>query len=275
MSDEDYRRPDYDTLLTARNWDKKKGVFAKMVGRTGIGSALQKLEKTYNQVNWDALEMTKKKPRPFNLRTWDRMRDDAIKEMNGGLAKLRKECYTVRDLAKATEAKFKKKKTVPKSATQLCADIAKQADFMGVGANANSMGTRIEKMYAFGRRATDFTAEGIAKKAPAKVAAALKSLATVTRSPTYETWKRLQMMTRARDVNQYIGNVSKLINMGYRLPLNAGQCDKLFKVMQPYASVDVPFDTDADAEEVKAHVSTLTKAMKAAERVLSSSALNT
>lgn len=267
-SDTDFRRPELPALLTKAHWDKKKGTIAKMAGSTGMGAALAKVEKAYKGVNWDTLEMTLNKPKPFHLKAWDKMQADAVKEMKGGLAKLRAECFAARDVAKQTEAEFKKKKTIPKSSVQLCADIAQAADFMGVGANANSMGTRIEKMYAFGRKATDFTADGILKKAPAKVAVALKSLEVVKRNPTHATWKSEVMMTRARDVNQYIGNVGKLIDMGYPFKLNRANCDKVFKAIQLYASKDVPFAEDADAKEVLGHVAKLTAGMKLAEAVL-------
>lgn len=274
MSDEDFERPALPVELTKKNWDKKKGKIAKMAGKTGMGDAFSKVEKAYKSVDWDKLEMIQNKPRPFDLKQWNKMRVDAAGEMKGNLAKLRAQCYALRDMAKKTEAKFSKNKAIPKSSAALCTDIAKKADFMGVGCNANSMGTRIEKMYKYGRSAYDFTAKGIAKTAPSKVTACLASLKELEKDPTRENWLANHMMTRTRDVTQYLGNVSKLIKAGYDLPLNAGQCDKLFTVLKPYASKDAGLLNDnATAEDVKRDIARLRQAMLIAQKVLSSSSL--
>lgn len=274
MADDDFERPALPAELTKKNWDKKKGKIAKMAGKTGMGDAFSKVEKAYKSVDWDKLEMISNKPRPFDLKKWNKMRDDAVGETKGNLGKLRTQCYALRDLAKKTEAKFSKNKAIPKSSAALCGDIAKKADFMGVGCNPSSMGTRIVKMYKSGRYMFDFTAQGIAKTAPSKVTACLASLKELESDPTLENWKANHMMTRARDVNQYMGNVSKLIKAGYNLPLNAGQCDKLFKIISPYASKDEgPLKDDATAQDVKKEIARLRQAMLAAQKVFSSGSL--
>lgn len=252
----------------------KKGKIAKMAGKTGMGDAFSKVEKAYKSVDWGKLEMVQNKPRPFNLKQWNKMRDDAAGETKGNLGKLRTQCYALRDLAKKTEAKFNKNKAIPKSSAALCADIAKKADFMGVGCNPSSMGTRIVKMYKYGRNPYDFTAQGIAKSAPGKVTVCLASLKELEKDPTRENWLAKGMMTRTRDVTQYLGNVSKLIKAGYDLPLNAGQCDKLFTVLKPYASKDAGLlKGDATAEDVKREIANLRKAMLVVQKVLSSGSL--
>ena len=44
--------PAYPAVLTKANWDKNKGVVAKMAGATGVGDALSKLEAAYKAVDW-------------------------------------------------------------------------------------------------------------------------------------------------------------------------------------------------------------------------------
>lgn len=113
MADEDFERPALPVELTKKNWDKKKGKIAKMAGKTGMGDAFSKVEKAYKSVDWDKLEMISNKPRPFDLKKWDKMRDDAAGEMKGNLAKLRTQCYALRDLAKKRRPNSAKIKPFP------------------------------------------------------------------------------------------------------------------------------------------------------------------
>ena len=52
-----FKRPDYPAILTKTNWDKNKGVVAKMAGATGVGDALSKLEAAYKAVDWKKFEI--------------------------------------------------------------------------------------------------------------------------------------------------------------------------------------------------------------------------
>lgn len=56
----------YPAILTKKDWLKKKGTIAKMAGKTGVGQAMDALEKSYKKINWkifnpvDALPMDRK-----------------------------------------------------------------------------------------------------------------------------------------------------------------------------------------------------------------------
>jgi len=44
--------PKLDPLLTNTAWQKNKGTYAKMAGTTGLGSALEAMNKAYGNVDW-------------------------------------------------------------------------------------------------------------------------------------------------------------------------------------------------------------------------------
>ena len=242
-----FKRPVYPPILTKSNWDKNKGVVAKMAGATGVGEALAKLESTFKAVDWAKFEIVQNKPSPFSLVKLEAQKKAAIAEMNGNAAKLRLAAFAARDVAKKAAGDLKKN-PLTKSAGGICDQIEKAADFMGVGANANSLGGYIDKDVAESRNAFDFTAKAIQTKIPSSVAALVKAIKGVGDPPTAKGWQGQQMMTKCRDLNQLIGNIPKLNEMGYDLKMDSAKAKKFFDDMRVFASKDVPFDAkDADA----------------------------
>lgn len=256
-----YTRPAYPAVLTKANWDKKKGTIAKMAGATGVGAALDALKKAYDAVAWDKFEISKNRPSQseFSLAKMEQMKKAALAEMGGAGAKLRAAAFAARDAAKAAAPDLKKN-PLTKATGALCDEIAKAADFMGVGANANSLSGYIEKDIAEARQAYDFTVEQIRKGIPGKVAALANALKAMG-EPSAESWKAQALMTRCRDLNQLIGNVPKLVAAGYDLGVDAGKAKTFFEDMRPFASKDVPFKEgdEAAAKKAKADVTALCK----------------
>ncbi|MEM0982427.1 MAG: hypothetical protein AAGI17_00595 [Planctomycetota bacterium] len=233
-SDSNYERPDYPKILTKKNWDKEKGVWAKMHGKTGIGAQLEKLETSYKAIDWDAVEMVKNRGplNKFKLSEWDAKRKAAEKEVKGNMKKFSETCYKTRDLADGVAKEFKKSKTIPKSATKLATDIAKQADFMGVGANMNSMGSRIIKMYDFGRAPLDTLRDVVIKKLPGLTDKAIKIVGEAKKTPTKDKYNDLSVRDAVRDVTQNVGNMPKLVTAGYPVGgIDAATCKKLTKTL--------------------------------------------
>ena len=60
------------------------------------------------------------------------------------------------------------------------------------------------------------------------------------------------MMTKCRDLNQLIGNVPKLTEMGYDLGMDTGKAKSFFEDMKVYASKECPFEDNKPAEAKKA-----------------------
>jgi hypothetical protein len=257
-----FKRPDYATVLTKSNWDKNKGVVAKMAGATGVGEALAKLETAYKAVDWSKFEIVNNKPSPFSLAKLEAQKKAAVAEMNGNAAKLRVAAFAARDAAKKAAGDLKKN-PLTKSAGAICDQIEKAADFMGVGANANSLGTYIEKDVAESRNAFDFTAKAIQTKIPNCVAALIKAIKGVDDPPTAKGWQGQQMMTKCRDLNQLIGNIPKLTEMGYDLKMDSAKAKKFFDDMRVFASKDVPFDAK-NPEAAKKALAAVTELAKRA-----------
>lgn len=246
-----FTRPTYPAVLTKSNWDKNKGLMAKMAGATGVGEALAKLEAAFKAVDWKKFEIVANKPNPFSLKVVEAQKKAAIAEMNGAAAKLRLAAFAARDAAKKAAPDLKKN-PLTKSAGGLCDQIENAADFMGVGANTNSLSGYIEKDVAESRKAFDFTVNAIKTKIPTNVAALQKAIKAVGDTPTAKSWSGAGMMTRCRDLNQLIGNVPKLVEMGYDLNMDTGKAKKFFDDMRVYASKDCPFAANDTAGAKKA-----------------------
>ncbi len=258
-----FEKPVYSSELTKKNWDKNKGVLAKMAGFTGVGDGLTKLEAVYNKIDWTVFDMEKLFPRGdknFTLGKLEAAVIEAVKEVKSGdCAKLRTEAFAMRDLAQKTEKDFKANKLIPKSSTALCASIAQAADHLGVAVNANSMVDRIQASAKGVRAIYDATAENVKKNYHGHVVALEKAFMPVVKDPTYENWRDAGIMTLARNLNQQVGNVENLASKGYDMGMDLAACSKFFKDMNLYARVAVPFEKDAAQPERMEHAKTLLK----------------
>ena len=257
-----FKKPDYPAVLTKTNWDKNKGVIAKMAGATGVGDALSKLEAAYKAVDWKKFEIAANKPNPFSLPKLEAMKKAAIAEMNGNAAKLRLAAFAARDAAKKAAVDLKKN-PLTKGAGAVCDQIEKAADFMGVGANANSLGGYIQKDVDEAKVLFDATAKSIRNNIPERVAALKNAIRGAGDPTTKEKWSAAAMMTKCRDLNQLIGNVPKLTDMGYELGMDTAKAKKFFEEMRPYASHDCPFDDEEGAKKALAAVKALAQRAEA------------
>ena len=129
----EFTKPEYPKILTKKDWDKNKGVIAKMHGETGIGAKMEAVQKLYDDVDWDAINMTGKRKnwtwgQDISQPNWDKVYNAAKAEVAGNLAKVSKALYELRDLAQEAQAKFKKSKTIPASSTKHVGEIATTAD---------------------------------------------------------------------------------------------------------------------------------------------------
>lgn len=121
--------PVYPVHLTNADWQKKKGVLAKVFkGETGIGAAMDKARAAYSK-----LDLMKISPKP-TYKSEDELKK-AIADSKAELAKteaVRKELYALRDVAKKAAAEMKKNKLVPSSTVAHVEKIAADADALAV-----------------------------------------------------------------------------------------------------------------------------------------------
>ncbi|MCA1974297.1 MAG: hypothetical protein LDL44_15780 [Caenispirillum sp.] len=115
----------YPSVLTNKDWQKKKGPFAKMAGKTGLGDELTACEKAWGAVKWAAFDETKvKNDRTAIEGAWKA----AQAEYKKSVEPLRKALQGVIATAQKTSAAFKKNKLIPSSATKAADDIGKAAE---------------------------------------------------------------------------------------------------------------------------------------------------
>ncbi|HVX84086.1 MAG TPA: hypothetical protein VH253_04655 [Phycisphaerae bacterium] len=120
-------KPALPDPLKKTNWDKQKGIVAKLVQKeTGIGASLDGLLAAYNALPWERLEEGALTP----ARTPDEMK----KVFAAGREVLNKELKTARDksldvgrLAEKWAGDFKKNKLIPRSTTTYLDTMSKQA----------------------------------------------------------------------------------------------------------------------------------------------------
>ena len=124
--------------LTDKEWQKKKGKLTKLVGETGVGAAMKKLDVAWKKVDWEQFAILHHIQSKKDPRLVDDAKEVAFAYVNGKqISDLRKSIQEVSAKASAAEKKFKGSKLVPKSATVLAANTAKLADqyFVAVGAH--------------------------------------------------------------------------------------------------------------------------------------------
>lgn len=261
-----YKRPAYPVELTKANWDKNKGLLAKMAGFTGIGDSLTTLKAAYDKVGWDKIELPWVNNRPsqaeFTLAKLDAMVKIAVAEMNGSAANLRTAALATRDLAKKTEADFKKNKAIPSASTKLCATIGTSAEHLASAVNTNSLSGFIKNDSDLVRQPYDVTFNALMNKLPSFVSALESAVKAQPDPPTTKSWTDAGMMTLCRNLNQNIGNVEKLTEKGYATGIDINASKAFFNEMQVFAAKGCPFDTPEEASKAKSKVISLVATAK-------------
>jgi hypothetical protein len=253
-----FTRPAIPPILTRADWDKKKGVFAKMSGKTGIGEECAKVAQLYKDVKWDRFDLPARRTTvmknwrddTFTKGNWDKLLNEAKNETLTSLAKLSTELYKLRDLCLATEKKFKASKTIPKSSTEHVKKMADAADKLGVQLNKNSMGGVLKGM---NDDFTDWMGKAIigdCRKAAATVPRDLANLMRDLRADPTPKNLNGPGRTDLRRVTQAVGNIAKLGERGFVPPVNGSR--ELFKQLTPYADPNEIVPSKAGRDEVLA-----------------------
>jgi hypothetical protein len=265
MPDTEFPRPDYPTILTKKDWDKKKGVIAKMHGETGIGDMMLACVGAFNDVDWDKLNLFKQRMdwKTVTVKAWEAKVKDAASEMNGKLDKLVKKLYELRDLAKDVQAKFKKSKTIPKASADHVGDIATEADQLGVSLNKNSVGTLIQKMdeeYLEHCKTNfvDIFPAGLKKY----IQVHANTIEEVRKSPTLNNFETKACGKLCRDMTTGLGNIAKSHDKGFKVK-NGPAAQQLFDLMTPYANLKVKPKSE---EEVPGHLDKIEKMFEAVKK---------
>lgn len=165
-----FKKPEIPQILTDKSWQKKKGLVAKIAGKTGIGAQMKKMSKAYAAVDWRLLDIGvsapqgKAKTREALKKTFDNAGAEFKTKVNG---KLRKEIIALREAAKKTASEWEKNKKIPKKSTAHVKEVYKAADHFMVACNPASISSVVKKDYEDnlkGIEAKEKMMAGLAKK---------------------------------------------------------------------------------------------------------------
>ena len=256
-----FTKPAIPQILTRQDWDKKKGVIAKMAGPTGIGAQCDKVAAAYKAVKWDKFDFPARRAAvlknwrddSFTRDNWNKLLNEAGSEVQGNMTKLSQELYKLRDLCQKAAADFKKSKTIPSSSAQHVDKMAKAADLLGVQLNKNSMGSVLKQINQ------DFLDEvqfkfidpmwpGIRKYATQHA----RFFVDLRSKPDARVLNN-DGRTACRDIQTGLGNIAKLGERGFGPKNPAAQ--KLFTELSVYGNAPGHLvDDAADAKTVLAMV---------------------
>jgi hypothetical protein len=119
-------------ILTKADWDKQKGVIAKIgVGETGIGAQMDKVKAVYGAVDWTKFNAANRHP-TSDPGVVDEELKEAKSEYASKVEKVRAELRVLVGLAQKAQAVFKSKPLIPKASAEHVGKIAAAADHMAV-----------------------------------------------------------------------------------------------------------------------------------------------
>jgi hypothetical protein len=276
-----WQRPAYPPIMTPADWNKRKGVFAKMHGETGMGKALEACLKAYNGVTWANLEIGHMPGNQFSIKALDAKKKAALAELNGPVQALVKATNAVATLAAKVQGQFKASKTIPSSSTKHVGDIVSMAKLLAAGLSKPAIQGEIDADYKTEYETWKAIGDGLGKKLAAvitgktpgeiaKVDAAIKAERAKKGKPgsAAATFNSLIVNKAARDITQNLTNIVKFTeDYGFDLGFNLANAKKISATMVVWGNSQtgtvVPADASLDAVNVE-----LTKFENAAKAAL-------
>jgi hypothetical protein len=136
-----YQPMTYPATITQAYWDKKKGIAAKMAGKTGIGEAAAKAERAFEKIDWTQFDIDKLAPMGVsdeNLRVVITLKDNVVTEFRKSVKPAIDDLKELKDTANAAAADMRKNKAL-KDASKLAEEMAKEADHFSVALQLNGV----------------------------------------------------------------------------------------------------------------------------------------
>jgi len=133
-------RPQYPAILTHAEWGRRKGLMAKFAGRTGVGVTMEKCERLYGAVDWEALELSRGMAlRDFTQSEWRDRLDKAKRETTGRLRSFVEALYELRDVARRTGDSFARNPLISRASAEQARAVGSAAAELGVALGASTI----------------------------------------------------------------------------------------------------------------------------------------
>jgi len=266
-----YEKPPIPAILTKKDWDKKKGVFAKVFsGKTGIGEQCEAVAKAYKSAKWADVDLNAQllakgfstwKDDTFNQKNLAKVISAANKETSSGgsLFKLNQELHKLAKLCTDAETKFRKDSKIPKASAEHCKKMASEAAFLASSFSQNTYGgyaAKVEKaVQAWVQGAVVAQMLITQKTIKSKVEEGIQKVAKDARATVLNEFST----GAVRSLNQAIGNIAKYEERGFGKG-NGRAYSAHFDVLQPLARGGLLSDS-ATPDEVKAEVKKMLPAL--------------
>jgi hypothetical protein len=193
----------YPPILTDANWQKEKGIVAKVVKKeTGVGDLMKKLKTEFDAVDWDkfdpytALPATKDRT-PENIeKAFQVAKTEAPK-----LENIRKAAFALRDRAKVLSAEWAKSKLIPSSSRKHLDAVAAACENFALSCKSPDAGL-FKKM-----KDENAANEAKGRQMLATWITSIKAgFAAVSKTPTYQTYND-KMYQKVRGLGTAVGNI--------------------------------------------------------------------
>lgn len=254
-----YTKPDLPPILSRKDWDKKKGVFAKLVkGKTGIGEQCDAVAKAYKSAAWADLDLynillnngfDNWKNDTFNRANLDKQVSQARAVVsNGSVRALFMELSKLAALCRKTETNFRNNKKIPKASADHCKEMAAKAEFMAAGININTYNDYVGKVYKAVFGWVKEAVVGNIKKTQSggrqKLESELNKLKNDPQSGALNTFATGPV----RSLNQALGNIAKFEKRFGKT--DGAKFGTHFDKLQPYARGGIKADDPMAVLEV-------------------------
>jgi hypothetical protein len=135
-----FANPDWPVILTNADWQKKKGVVAKIAGETGIGEAMTAAQTEFNKINWKSFAATDLLPADRHSNSGLLKKRQAALAYHGKTVEpVRTKLKALNTLAKAVAEKWKKNKLIPAGSVKTVEAVATAANNLSIDLMNNSI----------------------------------------------------------------------------------------------------------------------------------------
>ena len=201
--------PPYPKILTNKDWQKKKGVIAKMVGKTGIGDQMNKLEAKYKAVDWKQLDaLSALQGKNQNKEKLEDFKKSSKAYYQKSVLPVREEALTLSRLADKVADEWKKSKKIPKGSRKHVEEVGKEALNFATAMKSipdNVVLPNIQKV----EKAIETKLEFARKNIKSMISTAKSKIKVVEKDPTKETYKK-ELHQRVRALCASVGVLPEL-----------------------------------------------------------------